>query len=530
MGDNPGLPPLLPRPGSGGGSVAISRYQPSLFCGDQGESMSIIGQDIFAAPELPEIVELLTRGIPSRTTIADMIGLCRTTVQDIERLPAIHPSVMSSRGEQNTRYMSFVSPPPIETRPPRGRVKYPRKLLGPEECYKCQLRTEHSNCEKHKFLRIGGGYRHSYAYIKQIMDAIAKEQYDIARVEFLKQEQIRIEEQRKIEQEKNKVKRRVKVFLRTKSGNVITRYQFFNEDDYREMKSDKALARRMLGLDDADSLEDFVASKDDYVLDEDGEMVKAKKKKRKKKGRHKSRDREEETEEESADEVFDSDGDQDRRRQRREKKRRSKRHRRSRERSSDGVSVSESGVGASIVGDDRDSRSEKSKRRRRHRHGSDEGNDVDIDVDGRRSVQSYISENGTHHEAIRHREKKRHKRRDDSREGDRSRHHRRKRRDDGENADGGESRLSDSASDEGEDGHGHHRDRRRHRHPTIAKTTLTALIEVIGLGGIDVDIDVMAEAITTAMKTVNVGGTGVDRRVEEVTEIIVVESERTMTG
>lgn len=70
------------------------------------------------------------------------------------------------------------------------------------------------------------------------------------------------------------VKRRIKLYLRTKSGNVITRYQFVNEDDYREMKENKSAAKKMLGLNDDESLEEFVTSKQGYVQDKHGEMVK----------------------------------------------------------------------------------------------------------------------------------------------------------------------------------------------------------------------------------------------------------------
>ena len=63
MGENPSLPPLNPRPGSGGGSLAFSRYQNSPFAGagvnqglGLGETFSIVGQELFSAPELPDIV------------------------------------------------------------------------------------------------------------------------------------------------------------------------------------------------------------------------------------------------------------------------------------------------------------------------------------------------------------------------------------------------------------------------------------------------------------------------------------------
>ncbi|OAF66490.1 hypothetical protein A3Q56_05779 [Intoshia linei] len=37
-------------------------------------------------------------------------------------------------------------------------------------CWKCMLNLEHHDCISHKYIRIGGGYRHSYWYIKAILD------------------------------------------------------------------------------------------------------------------------------------------------------------------------------------------------------------------------------------------------------------------------------------------------------------------------------------------------------------------------
>ena len=54
--------------------------------------------------------------------------------------------------------------------------------LGPEECIRCMLRVPHKRCEAHKFIRVGGGYRHSYSYLKSIMGdllvEISKELYE----------------------------------------------------------------------------------------------------------------------------------------------------------------------------------------------------------------------------------------------------------------------------------------------------------------------------------------------------------------
>lgn len=44
------------------------------------------------------------------------------------------------------------------------------------------LRVPHKRCEAHKYIRVGGGYRHSYSYLKSIMGDLlvefTKEMYD----------------------------------------------------------------------------------------------------------------------------------------------------------------------------------------------------------------------------------------------------------------------------------------------------------------------------------------------------------------
>jgi len=37
------------------------------------------------------------------------------------------------------------------------------------------LRVPHKRCEAHKYIRVGGGYRHSYSYLKSIMGELLVE-------------------------------------------------------------------------------------------------------------------------------------------------------------------------------------------------------------------------------------------------------------------------------------------------------------------------------------------------------------------
>ncbi|XP_071961560.1 uncharacterized protein [Antedon mediterranea] len=287
MGDQM-FPPLGNKNGIGGGSKGLGGGSNGMGSGSNGigggtngmgggsisnsSAMLLQPEMLECAPELPDVFDVMNIGV-SRLDIAEMI--CRTSLDDVERLPAIHPSVTSSRGEQVTRYISFVSSPPIETRAPRDRPRFEKKKssLGPDDCFRCQLKTDHSACERHKFVRVGGGFRHSFSYIKQILDVIEDKSKQQAVVTAKRLAKLREEEEHKTFLRATQQKRKVKTYVRTKSGKLIKQYVYVTENEYQEMKTDDVAARRILGLSADQKLEDFVSSKKKYVVNEDGAYV-----------------------------------------------------------------------------------------------------------------------------------------------------------------------------------------------------------------------------------------------------------------
>nr|XP_026696037.1 trichohyalin isoform X2 [Ciona intestinalis] len=229
----------------------------------------------------------------------------QSTLNDVERLPAIHPHVWSSRDEKRIEYRGFVSALPMSaSRPGTVRDKFSTKIQKTtsnkiktankeetvNECWRCALRMEHSKCETTKYIRIGGGFRHSYWFVRQLIEQ-AKEEEE-------KQLNLLRHEQRVIFTEKlawrvnsdGKRERRIKTFVRSKSGRRIEKYEYVSEDVYNEMVSLNAAGknathsakRRMkeklaasLGLnkEDANMLDSWDAQSvgaDDVALDDDG--------------------------------------------------------------------------------------------------------------------------------------------------------------------------------------------------------------------------------------------------------------------
>ncbi|XP_033647998.1 uncharacterized protein LOC117307368 [Asterias rubens] len=348
---------------------------------------------LYDAPELPEIEVLLRQGAASRATIVQMIaqGICRTSFNDVQRFPAIHPSIMSARKDRIVRYITFVSAPPFERRAPKDRPKsWDRRVfkpLGPEECFHCQLQTNHAVCERHKYLRVGGGFRHSYSYIKQTLDIMEAEHRKVA-----EEVRKRYEEEQLAMKAKAQTRRKIKMYVKGADGKIVSRYLFVTEDEYEEMKKDNKLAKKILGLADDEELDDWVSSKQKYVMDEKGQLVKVSKKKYG-----------DSAYEESMESGIGG-------RSRRNKGRHHGAY-------SDSDSF-ESGMGHSILeGDEAD-------RRRRRRHGRRRYSSVE-------SIESYVSEGGTRQERT---VRRRRRRRDSSgssyedENGNRRRRHRRRRR------------------------------------------------------------------------------------------------------
>ncbi|XP_076812994.1 uncharacterized protein LOC143459655 isoform X2 [Clavelina lepadiformis] len=459
--------------------------------------------------------------------------LVRSTLDDVERLPAIHPSVWASRGERRVDYRGFVSAPPTSASVPGtavGRARPSQKNAIPlkrpsavkkveatnTECWRCALKLEHSKCESTKYIRIGGGFRHSYWFVRKLIDQ--------AREEEEKQLALIRREHKKIFTEKlawrvgkdGQRERRIKTFVRTSSGRRIAKYQYVPEDVYNEMmelnkagsRATESAKRRLkqklamsMGLseDDAEMLDTWDAQSvgaDDVamdeegnpLLDEDGEPIRTEdtekvyrareKQRRKKEGR--IHDSDEESERADSGLAFsDTEARERRRRYRGGKDSDGRRGRRHRRRSySDSDSDSDSGADAesrrgrkkrhrrrrrsrsySSDESDRSSRSRDRHRRRRHRRHRRSSRDSD---DSRYSSED-SSRSGSRHRGRRKR-RGRHRRHSSDRSGSesgsssgsRSRHRRHRRRRKHRHSD------SDSGSDRSRSRR-HRRRRRRHR-------------------------------------------------------------------
>ncbi|XP_046563193.1 uncharacterized protein LOC124272090 isoform X4 [Haliotis rubra] len=117
-----------------------------------------------------------------------------------------------------------------------------------EECLKCLLRVPHKKCESHKYIRVGGGYRHGYWYIKCLLE------------ELEMQRQRELLRQQRLEAIKESNVKAIKTYIRTKSGRLVERIVFLNEEDYEAFKQGKNvqdILKRYLNKDEAAGLESW---------------------------------------------------------------------------------------------------------------------------------------------------------------------------------------------------------------------------------------------------------------------------------
>ncbi|KAK6175190.1 hypothetical protein SNE40_013705 [Patella caerulea] len=98
-----------------------------------------------------------------------------------------------------------------------------------EDCLKCLMKVPHKKCESHKYIRIGGGYRHGYWYIKCLLEEIEL------------QKQRELIKQRRLEAIKEHKVRAIKTYIRTKSGRLVEKVIFLSEEDYEAFKSGKGV-------------------------------------------------------------------------------------------------------------------------------------------------------------------------------------------------------------------------------------------------------------------------------------------------
>ncbi|XP_074645814.1 uncharacterized protein LOC141902071 [Tubulanus polymorphus] len=172
----------------------------------------------------------------------------RSSGGKVVKLPSIN--------RPNGRPLSGRSRSGVSLHTPRG--KRWRTLEGfvqrsaDEDCLKCMLKMPHKKCEGHKYIRVGGGYRHSYLFVRAMLEEI----------EFQRQQELI--RQARLEAIQEKSVRAIKTYIRTKSGRLIEKIIFMNEEDYQaflkaqaEGKDPSEFIKKYLSKEEADNLESF---------------------------------------------------------------------------------------------------------------------------------------------------------------------------------------------------------------------------------------------------------------------------------
>ena len=137
-----------------------------------------------------------------------------------------------------------------------------------EECLKCLLKVPHKRCESHKYIRVGGGYRHGYWYVKCLLE------------ELELQRQRELIRQQRLQAIKEKQVKAIKTYIRTKSGRLIEKIIFLSEEDYEAFKEGKNvqdILNKYLNKDEVAGLEswdkDEVKAIKTYVRTKSGRLV-----------------------------------------------------------------------------------------------------------------------------------------------------------------------------------------------------------------------------------------------------------------
>lgn len=190
------------------------------------------------------------------------------TPRTFGKLPSLKGSRRGSRAnsEIHSKYSAkFRSTPDLRTHLSANSPFLPKATS--EDCLKCLLKIPHKKCESHKYIRVGGGYRHGYWYVKCLLEelelqrqreAIAKQ-----RLEAIKESQVRA----------------IKTYIRTKSGRLVERIIFMTEEDYQAFKAGNAedILKKYLTKDEAEGLEswdkDEVKAIKTYVRTKSGRLI-----------------------------------------------------------------------------------------------------------------------------------------------------------------------------------------------------------------------------------------------------------------
>ncbi|XP_035676811.1 uncharacterized protein LOC118415954 isoform X3 [Branchiostoma floridae] len=177
-----------------------------------------------------------------------------------DKLPPIpHPPVRPKR--EKMRYITFTAEATRHTkelkRTKRRRFSLEQKTeeeenakkqkgpLGPEECLRCALRMEHAQCEPHKYIRVGGGFRHSYWYCKLIIQKMQEEAEDEVRMLLFDAESVGKEAPNIRVRADGTVERKIKTYVRTKSGRRIVKYHYVDDKTFQKLQQLREKGRKL---------------------------------------------------------------------------------------------------------------------------------------------------------------------------------------------------------------------------------------------------------------------------------------------
>ncbi|OWF41951.1 hypothetical protein KP79_PYT10988 [Mizuhopecten yessoensis] len=176
----------------------------------------------------------------------------RTSAHGPSRSTTKFPSLRTGRTQHVTndvrsRYSAkYRSTPDLRQRLSANSPFLPKTAT--EDCLKCLLKVPHKKCESHKYIRVGGGYRHGYWYVKCLLEEL----------ELQRQRELIMKQ--RLESIREKQMKAIKTYIRTKSGRLIEKIIFLSEEDYEAFKEGKnveELLKKYLSKDEAKGLQSW---------------------------------------------------------------------------------------------------------------------------------------------------------------------------------------------------------------------------------------------------------------------------------
>ncbi|XP_041349516.1 uncharacterized protein LOC121368836 [Gigantopelta aegis] len=177
-----------------------------------------------------------------------------STSRSFSRTPRRLPSLKHPRGIHSSQLESvsarysakYRRTPGIACRLSANSPFLPRSSTA--DCLKCLLRVPHRKCESHKYIRVGGGYRHGYWYVKCLLEELELQR---------RKEALRLQ---RLDVIKEKTVKAIKTYVRTKSGRLIEKIIFLSEEDYEAFKEGKGIQdilKKYLTKEEAEGLESW---------------------------------------------------------------------------------------------------------------------------------------------------------------------------------------------------------------------------------------------------------------------------------